>query len=252
MAGLLRGARAGLLVGRKAKRKELREMSRNLKAFGLALVSMLCMSAIGASASHALFTAPEGPVDLTGNQATQNIFTTGGGEVKCNVAEFTGTNTEAEAAEQLIEPHYSGCTAFGFTAHVNATPCNYLFTTPKVDLGGGEFTGEPPHVVCPGGGAITITPTFFGFSVCTATIGEQTPTGGHVIYKREGSGATRDLLVTSTVTGIHYTSTGGACGTGGGATNTDGVYTGSVTLKGYKHNQPHTAANHRAVDVDDA
>jgi hypothetical protein len=225
-------------------------MTRKLKVLGLTVVTSLALSAVGASAAQATFsfTAPEGAVDLTGSQATQNVFTTGGGEVKCNTAQFVGTNTAASAQTQTITPHYSSCTAFGFTAHVNATPCTYVFSTPTIKIKAGEYTGAPPQVNCPAGG-ITITPTFFGSSVCTATIGTHTPTSGHVIYKNEGAGTTRDVLVTSTVEGIHYTSTGGVCGESG-KTLTDGKYTGSVTLKGFKHNLAHTTANHRAALVE--
>jgi hypothetical protein len=224
-------------------------MTRKLKALGVAFVASLALSAVMASASQAKyhFTAPEGPVTTTGTQVAQNIFTTGGGEVKCNTALFTGTNTAASATQQLIEPHYSSCTAFGFTAHVNATPCTYLFTTPTVKLNATEYTGESPHIQC-AGGPITITPTLFGGSLCTASIGAQTPEG-HVIYKNEGVGTTRDVLVTATVISIDYTSTGGVCGESG-KTLTDGEYTGSVTLKGFKHNLAHTTANHRAVVVE--
>ncbi len=225
-------------------------MSSKFKTLGLALVASLALSAILASMAQATFsfTAPEGAVNLTGNQVTQKAFTTSGGEMKCNSVIFTGTTTAASSTQQLFEPHYSGCTSFGFTAHVNATGCSYLFTTPTVKLTPTEYTGAPPHLVCAGGG-ITITPTFFGASMCTTLISAQTPTSGHVIYKNEGAGTTRDVLMTTTTSGTHYTSTGGICGESG-KTLTDGASTGSMTIKGFKHNLAHTTANHRAWVID--
>lgn len=220
-------------------------MTRNLKALGLALFAALALSAMAASAASAKhhFGAPKAPTDVTGSQGTQHIFTTEAGEVKCNTATFSGTQGSASTSEVTITPHYTGCTAFGFAStHVKFNGCDYTFTTPTVDITPGEFTSEPPHVLCPGTSVVEITPTipFFGTSVCTVTVEPQTPTSGHVLYKNEGSGDTRDVLVTSKVEGIHYTvhGGGGTCGTtesgGKTITHTDGKYTGTVTLKGYE------------------
>lgn len=209
-------------------------MTRNLKILGLAVVAALALSAVvasGASAKHH-FAAPNAPTDGTGSQTTQNIFTTSGGEVKCNTATFSGTQGAIRSSSVSVTPAYSGCTAFGFaTTHVKMNGCTYEFTTPTVNLGGGQFTGEPPHVRCPAGAQIEITPTFFG-SVCTVKVPPQTPTSGHVLYQNQGVDATRDVLVTSGVTGIHYTVQPG--GTLCGASGTNGSYTGSVTLRGYQ------------------
>jgi len=227
-------------------------MNRKLRALGLTFFAALVFGAFAAQAAQATysFTAEKQPVFLTGEQTTQNVFTTTEGTVKCNTAVFEGTSEELEAEEQKIQPHYSNCTAFGLSAHVNATGCYYTFTTPTVDLGNGERTGAPPHLVCPEEGKITITPTLFGFSVCTSEIEEQTPTEGHVIYKNTGgTGKEMDIEVESTVEGIHYKATGGACGEGGGATNTDGTYTGSVTLRGYEDGEPHDAAHQVGITV---
>jgi hypothetical protein len=232
------GASASEGVGANVRRKEAPNMTRNIKVLGLALMVTFALSAVVASAASAKhhFWAELAPTVGTGEQVAQNIFTTSAGEVKCNTAKFEGTQGTELASELTVTPTYTSCTAFGFaTTHVKMNGCDYLFTTPTVDLGGGQFTGAPPHVKCPGVAQIEITPTFpiFGGSVCTVKIPPQTPTSGHVIYKNEGAGITRDVLVTAKVEGIHYTSDSSTCGPTG-KTNTDGKYTGSVTLQGFQ------------------
>lgn len=236
-------------------------MTRNLKVLGLSLVAAFAMSAVAASSAWATFpfTSPEGAVDLTGSQTTQNIFKTAAGEVKCSIANFSGTNTLTSSSEQTITPSYEGCEAFGEEADVKLNGCDYLFTTPTSKVGD-VYSGPPPHVICPGAAQIEITVTALGSSICTVTVEPQTPTSGSVDYTNEGTGTTRDIKVTSTVEGIHYTVDypgieGALCGTsknlkGEKITHTDGKYTGAVTLKGYIHNQAHTEVNRRGILVD--
>jgi hypothetical protein len=226
-------------------------MARKFKALGLGLVAMFALSAFGASAAQAFpFTLSAAPADLTGfiDTPAKDVFTTSEGTVECSTISFTGTGSAVSATEQSIQPSYSGCTAFGLTAHVNASACTYLFTTPTTGPAN-ERTGEPPHVKCPGGGSITITPTLFGFSVCTSRIGEQTPTGGHIIYtnKTDNNGSGKmTITLHTTATGVHYIGTGGVCGPNG-VTSTDGTYTGTEILRAYKHNSTHNNTNQ--IDV---
>lgn len=225
-------------------------MTKHLRTLGLVFVAVLALTAFAASAAQAKFsyTAGEAPADLTGSipAGSEDVFSTEGGTVKCTSISFTGTSTLTTASEQKIEPHYNNCTAFGLTAHVNATPCYYTFTTPTAGAAG-ERTGEPPHVICPNNGSITITPTLFGGSVCTTTIKENTPGGGHIIYTNSGTATAMDILVHTTVEKIPYTSSGGACGTAGA--HTDGKYTGTETLIAYKHGKPHEPANQISLTV---
>jgi hypothetical protein len=50
-----------------------------------------------------------------------------------------------------------------------------------------------------------------------------------VDYENKRTGATESVLVTSTVEGLTFTSSGGICG----ASGTNGTYIGSVMYKGY-------------------
>jgi hypothetical protein len=222
---------------------------RKFKMLSLAMVAVLALGAIGAQAASAAFnfTAPGAGasqvIELTGTKITNHVFKNAGGEVTCSTISFSGSATGPEQTQQTSIPSYSGCSAFGFAeAHVKMNGCDYLFTAPTTEPEAGKYTGEPPHFICPVVGGVKqkaeITPTFFGASVCTQFIPEQTPTGGHVIYSNSGTAGTgMDVVVKSATTGIHYTGTGSSCGNS--ETHSDGEYTGETTLRGYS-NAAHT------------
>ena len=89
------------------------------------------------------------------------------------------------------------------------------------------------HVICPVGKKIEITPTSFGVSVCTASVGEQTPTAGHLVARNEVTSET--ITDEATVEGVTYTSTNSACGKGGNTAK----FTGNTTATCYS-NEAHT------------
>jgi hypothetical protein len=225
----------------RASNKE-KDMIRNYKAFSLALVAMFALSAFVAQGASAVpLTVNEGAngtTFYTGDQdGSLHSFSTPNGEVNCNTAVFSGTSTGASVNELTITPTYSNCKAFGFaTAHVTHHGCNYTFTTPTT-ISANEVTWHPNniHIICPAGKAITVTPTFLGSSVCTQSIGEQTPTGGHIIATNAGTNNPNgmDITLHVTLTGIHYTGTGGACGDAN--THNDGVYNGTSTVRGFSN-----------------
>lgn len=226
-------------------------MAQYISKFTLMVTAMLALGGLGAAGAQATFsfTLEKVPVSVTGSipAGSEEVFTTAEGTVKCTTSSLTGTVPSLTSSELKLEPHYSNCTMFGLTAHVNATPCYRLYTTPTAGSVGNR-TGEPPHYKCPGGGATTFTPTLFGGSVCTLTMEEQTPTGGHVIYTNSGgAGKEMDLLLHTTDTGIHYKGTGGVCGNG--ETHSDGTYTGTWTLRAYEDGQAHDAAHQVGLTV---
>jgi hypothetical protein len=87
------------------------------------------------------------------------------------------------------------------------------------------------HIVCPAGKSIEYTPTSFGASVCTRFIGSQTPAGGHVVGRNVGTAGAMDVTLEITLTGLQYTSTGGACG----GTQTDLTWVGNSTIRAYSN-----------------
>jgi len=244
--------------GRRCALNKERKMIRNYKVFGLAVLAMLAFGAFMAQGASAVpLTCEHIPVGgscyVTGDQdASPHVFKSAGGSVSCVEASFKGTpsTTGGSVNEQTVAASYpteksgggNNCTAFGFAgAHVKMNECTYTFTTPTQIAGGptGEVTFEAPHLVCPAGKAVEITPTSFGFSVCTQTIAGQTPTGGHIVGTNKGGVNTGEMDVTLdiTLTGIHYTGSGSSCGDG--TTHTDGSLTGNSTIQCYS-NATHT------------
>ncbi len=200
-------------------------MTRKFKALGLAILALCAMSAFAASSASANFDGEVEHVNLEGNQTGNHVFTTAVGTVTCKKAKFTGTSLSGTAvvggwttSDITVAASYSECTAFGFSATVNMNGCEYTMTRTTIDANSVPI--GPVHVICPGTNKIKIVAAGF----CTMEVGAQTPEG-HVSYKNEGAGKSRDVLVTSTVTGISYS---GNCGSGSG-----GTYSGGVTTKGF-------------------
>jgi formyltetrahydrofolate synthetase len=104
------------------------------------------------------------------------------------------------------------CTAFGF-ATVHISEATYLFTAK---------TGQNVHLL----NTISITPTFFGTSICTVTVGPQTLST--VDYANVG---TTKMTVNATVTGIHYTVHGGGGSCGSVGTFSNGTYVGASVIE---------------------
>jgi hypothetical protein len=204
-------------------------MTKRLKFIGFLAVAIMAMSAVAASAASAAnFGTESAPTFLKGVQETKNVFTVSGGTVKCTGAEFTSAEIKnKEETSITVHPTYTGCTAFGQAATVNTTGCNYILTATSTTTGGVVVECEKTIV----GGKevedkIVVTANTAG---CTITVKAQTPTNNMVDYENKGSGATASVLVTSTVEGLTYESTGGICG----APGNNGTYTGSVLTKGY-------------------
>jgi hypothetical protein len=208
---------------------------RKLKIFGVAFAAAMALSALAAAAAFATYDSEAPVTTLKGSQVAANVFTTNAGTVKCEVAEFEGTQTGSEtapgsgiftAAEIEVHPKYSKCRAFGLAATVNTEGCNYKFTTAVKNAEG--IPQGKVHVVCATGKEIVVNA---GFGSCVSKIGSHTP-GGVVDFENQGTGSSRDVLVNATVTGIKYSQEGPTC-TGGTGTCENGTYVGSVTVKGF-------------------
>jgi hypothetical protein len=218
---------------------------KKILALCLAISAMAAVGALSASSAS----AAAGEIDLAchtgadscflfGEQATENVFTVTGGNVKCLTAKFTGEGTGGTTAtttvskeldwtfhQVTVHPEYGSCNAFGQTVNITTTGCNYVLTASSKTAGNAT-------IECETGKVIEIKGNTTG---CTVKVGAQTPTTSTVDYANGGTGSEKDVLVTATVAGITYTSSGGACG----ASGTNGTYTGSVTEKCWK-NVKHT------------
>jgi hypothetical protein len=218
-------------------------MIRKYRTFGIALVALFAYGVIAQSASASGLTVPAGvsEVHITGAQENQFKFQTPNGTISCPTA--TGDATAIPVSGVINEitatATFGGCTAFGFaTAHIKTNGCTGTSTT-GTKIAPGEVTAGPAqlHMLCPAGKSIEITPTTFGVSACTMFIGEQTPTGGHVIGRNVVGSSPMYITGETTLTGIHYTGTGGLCGNG--ETHSDATITGNGIAKCY-NNAAHT------------
>jgi len=189
-------------------------MIRNLKTLGLALVAVLAMSAVVASAASAQFTASSYPTTVTATSALGNDdFKTEAGSVEC-AGHFEGTSAEASST-MTIKANYTGCKAFGFAeASVNMNGCDYVFhSNGEVDL------------ECSGTNKVVITA-----AACEVQIGSQT--GLKSVTLNNGSG---DITAQANVGGIAYTVTkdGFLCPFNGTGAKTGATYTqnSAITVK---------------------
>jgi hypothetical protein len=132
-------------------------MLRNLKTLGLALVAVVAMSAVVASAASAVpsFTCAAYPCTVTGsNTAGNETLTTPGGTVQCD-SHFQGTATAASSTLSITPSYDPNCRAFGFFGAVHENGCSYLFHALS-QIGAGHYN-HSVDVVCPAGKAIVIT-----------------------------------------------------------------------------------------------
>ena len=219
-------------------------MSHKLKALGLALFAVLALSAVsasGASAAGELFHAEtaHSTLDFTqdGNGTTtglQVFETTIEGALECTGVSGSATLTASTVTQVTATPVYSGCKKGSLNTDVKMRSCDYLFTSEITP------THAQVHIQCATpGDHIQVNGTILGSEVACVKIPAQTPTGGGVTYHNIGSGTTREVTITATVTGIEYTEVG-ACGSNTVAN--DGKYTGNVLVTG-----TNTAGEHEGV-----
>jgi hypothetical protein len=198
---------------------------RNLRILGLAFVAALALSAMAAASAFATYDSEVATTTLSGSQTTTNVFTTNKGTVKCEVANFSGTQSGTEKSAGIftsatikVHPTYEKCKAFGLNATVTTTGCDYEFAT-------AVSKAATVKILCEAGKEIIVNG---GLGTCVVKVKGQSP-GGTVSFTNEGAEKTRSILVTSGVTGIAYASSG-FCGA---EEAVNGTYEGTVTTKGF-------------------
>jgi len=214
-------------------------MVRKLKALGLALVAVLAMSAVVASAANAgsLYnTNGTYPVTLHGEQEAEktHVFTLTDNSnltTTCTTATFAGT-LSGTSSTATIHPTYGkatgagNCTAFGLSAEITTTGCDYVFHIGNT-ITSGVYDGTV-DIVCSGTNKIIIVA-----GSCEVQVGSQnglaTVTGNNVAGSNPD-----DVTITAEVEGIDYTVTkdGFLCPLSGTGNFTEGDYTGATTVKG--------------------
>lgn len=186
---------------------------------------MAAMALAGASPAMAeVFHTGASNASLKGTQAGTHKFTVQGLSVTCTTAEFTGKGIGTTSTTQKMHPHYTGCTAFGFTpAAVETLGCNYIFSadTSTVDL-----------EECTNGKIEIDVVAESGFTRCHVNVKNQTNING-ISYDNDTVAPINEALtVTTNSTNIAFevtTSTGFCPLTV--ASGTNGVYTGTTVVK---------------------
>jgi hypothetical protein len=210
---------------------------RNLKALGTALMAVVALGAVFASASQAAsLTAPPYPASLTAEQESGQVnkFVAGGLTVECKKATFTGTITAATSTPSAT-PTYEECeTSLGTKAPIDTNGCSYQF---HVTAGSGDtFTGTV-DVVCPPEKDITVTA-----GLCTIHIKPQTGLNGITYTNITSAEANKDDVTIDVVSNnIHAVITNVfGCPTEGPfpKTVTNAEYVSKVTVRGF--NDPDT------------
>jgi hypothetical protein len=192
---------------------------RNLKVLGLALVAVLALGAMVASAASADdLTAESYPATLTGTQEGVDTLTIPEvGTTACEGTTYHGTISAATTA-QSVTPTYppptapKHCLSLGFPAEVHTNGCTYTLR-----VGVGVTTGTV-DIVCPAGKEITITVNVPSPMVLKCTIHLPPQTGKATLtYKNVGTLKTREVTVEANVTGLTVTTTKPSGGGGIGA-----------------------------------
>jgi hypothetical protein len=223
-------------------------MTRNLKAFGLALVAVLAISAIGAQGASAAvehsFRSAVSDTVLTGQNESygtgnsKHVFSaTPGLKVECD-ATFIGRNTGTTRDEVAIRPAYSNCGA-GVTVHNNG--CDYFFDSDTEQATGHSPSSEHARVSlnCEHKHYIEITANGCNLAFYDTQDNmevNQELSGARYTQLSNHSGK-HAVTVNATVKTIKYIATaGGFCGLVGhpAGTYTNGIYEGFATVTGYK------------------
>jgi len=156
-------------------------MNFKFKAFGLAMLTVLAMSAVAASAARAQFTANSYPTSITASSALGNgSLTTEAGAMEC--AEHFSSTFDESSSELTVEAVYSKCSWFSFNTAMNMNGCDYVFhSNGEVDL------------ECPSGQSIVLIA-----GACEVQFGSQTglkssglvSNAGHIDFQFNISGIT--------------------------------------------------------------
>jgi hypothetical protein len=203
-------------------------MSRRIKLLSISMAVVALSAVAVAQASAASFKSESTPIWLKGDQLTQNVLTVSAGTIKCGEIEYKSTAAVSVASVSSVEVHptYGMCFAFGsLAANVSTTSCSYVLS---VNASSTEPLGGLVAIKCSGATSININLPSGG--PCSISIAEQDPPSATVGYTESGSGASRVVIVESSLSGLSYTSSGKSCGMSG----TKGTYSGPMGIYGFK------------------
>lgn len=202
-------------------------MLRRAVAQGVVLIVILGI--VGTMAPSAVaheFHLESAPAVLTGDGGGEALrLEIGSSTLLCNQDKFEGTLPVAgffnEYDEITVRPTHSECSIESVGAvSVKTNDCATVFDSDTSILG-----DAPVRIECAAGSSIEVVIP----GICTLKIGAQTP-GNGVHYANLGSGTSRRITATTTITGISYTKTGAFCFLFSGEAN----LTGGVNFFAYE------------------
>jgi hypothetical protein len=198
-------------------------MINRLKFLGSALVAMLTIAAVGASAASAAveFHSEGAPVNITGTQEGVNRFDVQFGEIGCSTADFNATTTVSTDTTVTLVPTFDGCTFAGVATTIDTEGCHFVLHI--LNFNQGTATVE-----CPAGKEITVT----GGTKCIVHIPSQDM--GNATFANIGTGSTREITANlGGLTSLKYTQTPGTgVGKCSSVSASDGKLTGTATFTG--------------------
>jgi len=216
-------------------------MMRNLRALSLAIMAVMAMSAVVASAPASAdeITSETSPTLMSGNQVgLGDVLTTTAGTVKCKEIIYLSGSMATPTTTITVTPTYplkasdgtQNCTGMGFPVEVFTNGCAYQFT-----ISGGGVTTGGFDIICLEKKEITMIATSGPTTKCILHIPPQNISSG-VTYSNTGAGTTREISITMNfVNSLSYSHTPGggvgSCTSGSGK----GSYTGAATLGGLTH-----------------
>src|SRR6478752_1593957 len=213
-------------------------MISKIKAFGMAFVGLIALSAVGASVAQAgSIDVGAQPAVITGQNEIGGIKTihklkiksTNGaiqGNSECKNATLEGTTTgQTGVNEVTLTATYAECEFFGEPATVTMNGCKYTLT----GSGQAANTALVDVVGCTTGKSIEIAVPGF----CTLTIPEQNGLS-HLVGDNVAGSNPADVIATATVSSITVTQDGALCPDGNNHHGTNASFEGETTLRAFQ------------------
>ena len=216
------------------------------KAMGLALVAVLAMGALTASAAQAgkIMSDSNTHSTLHGEGTNTHVFKLTDQTsltAKCKKSTFTGAVTEPSTTQRL-HPEYSECEAFGFaTATITTTGCDYMFHFEDTAPPGSSLYDASMSIECEAGKSITIVAGTCEVDIGSNHSGTAVNQGLKTIRAKNGVVITvNDVTLEAELRSIKYivTKDGFLCPLDGTGTFVAGDYDGTITLKAERGGAP--------------
>jgi len=158
---------------------------RTIKAMGAAIMSVLAIGALAASASAAEFHSTKANAKLKGRALTSQVFVTKAGTISCAKLTAEGTAAELESTTLQITIIYASCTVFGF-----------------IEVHIGEFA----YLLMANGTKDLLKAVTIETTGCVMTIPAQSGLGASEVVNNEGA-----LKIINKITGFTSSGKGSTC-----------------------------------------